>query len=157
LQIEASWPAHLAYLGLIGRPRPQYTGELRMLDHIEIHVSDFERSRAFYLSALAAIGYVPRKALATGMGFGVGEPDDGGDPGGEFWIHQGTPSTPRVHIAFRTRSRAEVDAFHRAALAAGGSDNGGPGIRPQYHPHYYGAFILDPDGYNIEAVYHRPT
>jgi predicted lactoylglutathione lyase len=62
-----------------------------------------------------------------------------------------------VHIAFRARSRAEVDAFHRAALAAGGSDNGGPGIRPQYHPHYYGAFILDPDGYNIEAVYHRPA
>lgn len=128
-----------------------------MLDHIEIQVSDFERSRAFYLSALATIGYVPRKALPTGMGFGVGESDDGGDPGGEFWIHQGTPCTPRVHVAFRARSRAEVDAFHRAALAAGGSDNGGPGIRPQYHPHYYGAFILDPDGYNIEAVYHRPA
>jgi predicted lactoylglutathione lyase len=62
-----------------------------------------------------------------------------------------------VHIAFRARSRAEVDAFHRAALAAGGSDNGGPGIRPQYHLNYYGAFILDPDGYNIEAVYHRPA
>ena len=80
---------------------------------------------------------------------------DAGDPGGEFWIHQGTPSTPRVHVAFRARNRAEVDAFHRAALAAGGRDNGGPGLRPQYHPHYYGAFILDPDGYNVEAVCHH--
>ncbi|WP_025135467.1 VOC family protein [Achromobacter sp. DH1f] len=129
-----------------------------MLDHVEINVSDFERSRAFYLSALAAIGYVPRKALPAGMGFGMGEPGDAGDgPGGAFWIHQGTPSTPRVHVAFRARSRAEVDAFHRAALEAGGRDNGAPGIRPQYHPHYYGAFILDPDGYNVEAVYHRPA
>lgn len=126
-----------------------------MLDHVEIHVSDFERSRAFYLSALAPLGYIPRKVLPTGTGFGVGEPDGEGDPGGEFWIHQGTPSTPRVHIAFRARSRGEVEAFHRAALAAGGRDNGAPGLRPKYHQHYYGAFILDPDGYNVEAVYHR--
>ena len=125
-----------------------------MLDHLEIHVSDFERSRAFYLSALAPLGYVARKTLPTGTGFGVGEADDAGDPGGEFWIHQGTPSTPRVHVAFRARNRDEVDAFHRAALAAGGRDNGGPGVRPKYHPNYYGAFILDPDGYNVEAVYH---
>ncbi|CAB3875398.1 VOC family protein [Achromobacter sp. K91] len=128
-----------------------------MLDHVEIHVSDFERSRMFYRSALAALGYIPRKVLETGMGFGVGQPHESEDPGGEFWIHQGTPSTPRVHLAFRARSRAEVDSFHQAALAAGGRDNGGPGLRPQYHPHYYGAFILDPDGYNIEAVCHRPV
>ncbi|CAB3699111.1 VOC family protein [Achromobacter aegrifaciens] len=128
-----------------------------MLDHVEIHVSDFERCRMFYRSALAALGYIPRKVLATGMGFGVGQPHESEDPGGEFWIHQGTPSTPRVHLAFRARSRAEVDSFHQAALAAGGRDNGGPGLRPQYHPHYYGAFILDPDGYNIEAVCHRPV
>ncbi|MBD9423286.1 VOC family protein [Achromobacter sp. ACM04] len=127
-----------------------------MLDHVEIHVSDFERSRMFYRSALAALG-LPRKVLETGMGFGVGQPHESEDPGGEFWIHQGTPSTPRVHLAFRARSRAEVDSFHQAALAAGGRDNGGPGLRPQYHPHYYGAFILDPDGYNIEAVCHRPV
>ena len=128
-----------------------------MLDHLEIHVSDFERSRAFYLSALAPLGYVARKTLPTGTGFGVGEAGeaaDAGDPGGEFWIHQGTPSTPRVHVAFRARNRDEVEAFHRAALAAGGRDNGGPGVRPKYHPNYYGAFILDPDGYNVEAVYH---
>ncbi|MCZ8390207.1 VOC family protein [Achromobacter xylosoxidans] len=92
-----------------------------MLDHVELHVSDFERSRAFYLQALAALGHVPRKQLATGMGFGVGQADDAGDPGGEFWIHQGTPSTPRVHVAFRARS----------------------------------SFILDPDGYNVEAVCHH--
>ena len=107
-----------------------------MLDHIEIHVSDFERSRKFYLRALEPMGYVSRKALATGMGFGVGELDEGGDPGGEFWIHQGTPCTPRVHVAFRARSRDEVDAFHRAALTVGGRDNGAPGLRPQYHPDY---------------------
>ncbi len=126
-----------------------------MLDHITIHVSNFERSRAFYLSALAALGYVARKTFETDMGFGVGEPDNENNPGGEFWIHEGTPCAPRVHVAFRARSREAVDAFHRAALAAGGRDNGPPGLRPHYHPHYYGAFILDPDGYNIEAVYHR--
>ncbi|MDQ8032818.1 MAG: VOC family protein [Bordetella sp.] len=128
-----------------------------MLDHVALHVSDFARSRAFYLSALAAMGYVPRKTFDTDMGFGPGEVDEADDPGGEFWIHEGTPSTPRVHVAFRARSRAEVDAFHRAALAAGGRDNGAPGLRPQYHPNYYGAFILDPDGYNVEAVCHRPA
>ncbi|MEN5344957.1 VOC family protein [Achromobacter mucicolens] len=128
-----------------------------MLDHITIHVSDFARSRAFYQSALAALGYVPRKIFETDMGFGAGDPADADNPGGEFWIHEGTPCTPRVHVAFRARSRDEVDAFHRAALAAGGRDNGAPGLRPHYHPNYYGAFILDPDGYNIEAVYHRPA
>ncbi|MGN6456338.1 MAG: VOC family protein [Achromobacter mucicolens] len=128
-----------------------------MLDHITIHVSDFARSRAFYQSALAALGYVPRKVFETDMGFGAGAPADADNPGGEFWIHEGTPCTPRVHVAFRARSRDEVDAFHRAALAAGGRDNGPPGLRPHYHPNYYGAFILDPDGYNVEAVCHRPA
>ncbi|CAB3855784.1 hypothetical protein LMG26684_02318 [Achromobacter mucicolens] len=126
-----------------------------MLDHITIHVSDFARSRAFYQSALAALGYVPRKTFETDMGFGASAPADAGNPGGEFWIHEGTPCTPRVHVAFRARSRDEVDAFHRAALAAGGRDNGAPGLRPHYHPNYYGAFILDPDGYNVEAVCHH--
>ncbi len=126
-----------------------------MLDHLEINVSDFARSRAFYQSALAAIGYVPRKEVPTGIGFGPGTLGDADSPSGAFWIHPGTPSTPRVHMAFRARSRTEVDAFHRAALAAGGRDNGAPGVRPQYHPHYYGAFVLDPDGYNVEAVCHR--
>lgn len=128
-----------------------------MLDHITIHVSDFKRSRAFYQSALAALGYVPRKTFDTDMGFGASDPADADNPGGEFWIHEGTPCTPRVHLAFRARSRDEVDAFHRAALAAGGRDNGPPGLRPHYHPNYYGAFILDPDGYNVEAVSHRPA
>ena len=127
-----------------------------MLDHITIHVSDFARSRAFYQSALAALGYVPRKTFETDMGFGAGDPADADNPGGEFWIHEGTPCTPRVHVAFRARSRDEVDAFHRAALAAGGRDNGPPGLRPHYHPNYYGAFVLDPDGHNIEAVCHLP-
>jgi len=83
-------------------------------------------------------------------GFGVA-------PKPDFWISEGTPNAPRVHIAFRAESRAIVDAFHRAALAAGGRENGPPGLRPHYHPNYYGAFVLDPDGHNIEAVCHAAT
>jgi len=72
----------------------------------------------------------------------------------DFWISRGTPNNPPVHIAFRAADRAVVDAFYHAAIAAGGSDNGAPGLRPQYHPGYHGAFVLDPDGHNIEAVCH---
>jgi catechol 2,3-dioxygenase-like lactoylglutathione lyase family enzyme len=127
-----------------------------MLDHIGIDVSDLERSKAFYAAALAPLRYrlikdVPQRKLA-----GFGAPQGPGpmiDPAGDFWIAQGTP-TPSVHVAFNAASRAEVDAFYKAALAAGGRDNGPPGLRPQYHANYYGAFVLDPDGYNIEAVCH---
>ena len=80
---------------------------------------------------------------------GFGEP-----PKTDFWISSGGPNRPAIHIAFRAADRAAVDAFHAAALAAGGIDNGGPGVRPHYHPHYYGAFVRDPDGHNIEAVCH---
>ncbi len=83
------------------------------------------------------------------VGYGV-------PPKPDFWLHEGPPQTPRVHIAFRARTRAEVDAFHAAALAAGGRDNGPPGVRAHYHLDYYGAFVLDPDGHNIEAVCHTP-
>ena len=79
------------------------------------------------------------------------------DPAGDFWIAEGEPQTPRMHIAFNAASRAIVDAFHKAALAAGGQDNGAPGLRPIYHANYYGAFVRDPDGYNIEAVCHAPA
>jgi catechol 2,3-dioxygenase-like lactoylglutathione lyase family enzyme len=78
-------------------------------------------------------------------------------PKAEFWISQGTPNTPRLHIAFRASNRAAVDAFYQAAIAAGGKDNGAPGPRPHYHANYYGAFVLDPDGHNIEAVCHNPA
>jgi catechol 2,3-dioxygenase-like lactoylglutathione lyase family enzyme len=122
-----------------------------MLDHLGLNVSDYERSRDFYEKALAPLGFtllmepVPR----TG-GFGRdGKPT--------FWItDQRSPTTENVHVAFTAPDRATVDAFHAAALEAGGSDNGGPGIRELYHPSYYGAFALDLDGNNIEAVCHRP-
>jgi catechol 2,3-dioxygenase-like lactoylglutathione lyase family enzyme len=80
---------------------------------------------------------------------GFGEP-----PKPDFWISRGNPNKPPIHVAFRVSSRAIVDAFFKAALAAGGKDNGAPGLRPHYHPNYYGAFVLDPDGHNIEAVCH---
>ncbi|WP_370967980.1 VOC family protein [Enterobacter hormaechei] len=86
------------------------------------------------------------------VGFGPAQLDAGQDSGGAFWLTQGTPSTPRMHLAFNAKSKEDVEAFHRVALQAGGKDNGAPGYRPHYHPGYYAAFILDPDGYNIEAV-----
>jgi catechol 2,3-dioxygenase-like lactoylglutathione lyase family enzyme len=128
-----------------------------MIDHTGVGVSDFARSKAFYSTALAAIGYELLKAFPaeiTGTvdvaGFG-----EGGKP--DFWISSGGANTPPVHVAFRVATRAEVDAFHAAGLAAGGTDNGAPGIRAHYHPDYYGAFIRDPDGHNIEAVCHAPA
>lgn len=127
-----------------------------MIDHTGIVVSDFERSKAFYRQALAPIAYqllLEFPAAVTGHTdvAGFGEP-----PKPDFWISRGTPNQPPLHIAFRVNTRAEVDAFHRAALAAGGTDNGAPGLRPHYHPDYYGAFVRDPDGHNIEAVCHTP-
>jgi len=127
-----------------------------MIDHIGIVVSDFEHSKRFYSAALGSIGYqllMELPAAVTGhCDFaGFGEP-----PKPDFWISQGISNYPAVHVAFRVNSRAEVDAFHCAALAAGGTDNGAPGLRPHYHADYYGAFVLDPDGHNIEAVCHLP-
>jgi catechol 2,3-dioxygenase-like lactoylglutathione lyase family enzyme len=131
-----------------------------MLDHTGITVSDFARSKAFYSAALAPLGYTIRKEKGgIAAGFGVADGHGAGlgiDPAGDFWIAQGEPMTPRLHIAFNAASREIVDAFHKAALAAGGRDNGAPGLRPIYHANYYGAFVLDPDGYNIEAVCHLP-
>ena len=118
-----------------------------MIDHVTLRVSDYARSRAFYEAALAPLGYevIMEFEQAVGMGAG-GFPD--------FWIGAGETSRA-AHVAFRT-DRASVDAFHAAALAAGGRDNGAPGPRPHYHENYYGAFVLDPDGNNIEAVCHEP-
>jgi catechol 2,3-dioxygenase-like lactoylglutathione lyase family enzyme len=122
-----------------------------MFDHIGITVSDLERSRAFYAAALGPLGIREVMQFENFIGFGVERP--------QFWLLAGRPgqSKPRVHVAFAAHSRLEVDTFHRSALAAGGADNGAPGLRPEYHEHYYGAFVLDPDGHNIEAVYHRPA
>jgi len=122
-----------------------------MLDHVSLGVSDFARSRAFYDRALAPLGL---KVLfgddATFGGYGDSRPF--------FWIGQpeADPSA-RAHVAFTAGDRRAVDAFYAAAMAAGGRDKGAPGLRPQYHADYYGAFVLDPDGNNIEAVCHAPA
>jgi catechol 2,3-dioxygenase-like lactoylglutathione lyase family enzyme len=122
-----------------------------MIDHTGVIVGSFEASSRFYAAALAPLGY---ELLLEFHAFvaGFGEP---GKP--DFWIAQGEPNTPRIHVAFRADTRREVDAFYEAALGAGARDNGAPGLRAQYHPDYYGAFVLDPDGHNIEAVCHSPT
>ncbi len=126
-----------------------------MIDHTGIMVTDFARSRDFYVAALAPLRYRVMKQQGEAAGFGAAEGfGKSPDPAGDFWIFKGSPQQPRVHVAFSAASRAEVDAFHAAALAAGGTCNGKPGLRPQYHASYYGAFVLDPDGYNVEAVCH---
>lgn len=127
-----------------------------ILDHVSMNVTDYARSKAFYERALAPLGITVIMEFGKACGFGRG-----GKP--DFWIGEGTTTfqtdeqakrpTP-MHVAFVARSRAEVDAFHAAALEAGGKDFGAPGVRPQYHPGYYGAFVLDPDGHDVEAVIH---
>ncbi len=126
-----------------------------MFDHVSLVVSDYARSKAFYLAALAPTGHsrlVELGGMAEGHAVSAGFCHaDGSD----LWISQGEPLKPPLHIAFRVPTRAAVDAFHEAALAAGGTDNGAPGLRPRYHANYYGAYVLDPDGHNIEAVCHE--
>lgn len=127
-----------------------------MIDHIGFPVSDYERAKAFYRAALAPLDYVLVLEVrqsdndAAAAGFGAnGKPD--------FWIGGEGGLDKPLHVAILAKNRAAVDAFYRAAIAAGGRDNGAPGIRAHYHPDYYGAFVLDPDGHNIEAVCHAPT
>jgi catechol 2,3-dioxygenase-like lactoylglutathione lyase family enzyme len=120
-----------------------------MIDHIGITVRDLAASKAFFAAALAPLGV--RVVMEFPDAVGMGPP---GKPG--FWLGAGgTPSGP-VHLAFAAPDRRAVDAFHRSAIAAGGKDNGAPGIRAHYHPDYYGAFVIAPDGHNVEAVCHRP-
>jgi len=128
-----------------------------MLDHLAIAVADKARSKAFYEKALAPLGYsVLKEVEQFGIGFGVAQgPLKSRDPHGDFWIYEAPPFADRFHLAFSAQNRTAVDAFYRAALAAGATDNGPPGMRPHYHEHYYAAFVLDPDGYNIEAVCHE--
>jgi catechol 2,3-dioxygenase-like lactoylglutathione lyase family enzyme len=123
-----------------------------MIAHVGIIVRDIERSKIFYRAALKPIGYqmireygvTPTRRAASA---GFGEP-----PRADLWLYQGDPGQVTTHIAFEVNQRELVDAFYHAALAAGGKDNGKPGLRPQYSANYYGAFVLDPDGYNVEAV-----
>lgn len=126
-----------------------------MIDHTGLVVSNFERSKAFYTTALQPIGYTMIMELPASLTGGTDVAGFGEAPKPDFWISKGTPNRPPVHLAFRVMSHAAVDAFHQAALKAGGIDNGAPGPRPHYHPNYYGAFVLDPDGHNIEAVCHE--
>jgi catechol 2,3-dioxygenase-like lactoylglutathione lyase family enzyme len=126
-----------------------------MIDHTGLSVNDFAASRAFFVKALAPLGY--KVIMEFPPEQAGGNPVAGlGDSHPDLWILGGKPTAPPVHIAFRARNRATVDAFYKAALAAGGRDNGPPGIRAHYHADYYGAFVLDPDGNNIEAVCHDP-
>ncbi|MDC8785347.1 VOC family protein [Roseateles koreensis] len=126
-----------------------------MIDHTGLVVSDFDKSRAFYVQALAPIGYALLMELPASVTGHTDVAGFGEAPKPDFWISRGQANKPPIHIAFRVMSRAVVDAFYQAALAAGGTDNGLPGLRPHYHPNYYGAFVLDPDGHNIEAVCHE--
>jgi len=127
-----------------------------MIDHLTLLVRDYQKSKTFYLSALAPLGYelvmelsreqIPMLPCEHTAGIGVNKKPD-------VWLRPADQIAP-THVAFRCRTRAEVDAFYKAALEAGAQPNGEPGPRPHYHPNYYGAFVLDPDGYNIEAVCH---
>jgi catechol 2,3-dioxygenase-like lactoylglutathione lyase family enzyme len=120
-----------------------------MIDHVLIGVDDIAVARAFYEHALAPLGVGLLMDRGDVVGFGRdGKP--------AFWLRHRSGVRDPVHVAFAVEDRPTVDAFHAAGLAAGGTDNGGPGIRAIYHPSYYGAFVLDPDGHNIEAVCHRP-
>jgi catechol 2,3-dioxygenase-like lactoylglutathione lyase family enzyme len=132
-----------------------------VLDHVSLRVTDYDRSKRFYQAALAPLGYVLAMETEAGAGFRKGFIP-------AFWIKQGDVTRaqvpalitsgcggPAVHVAFASNDRQSVDAFYEAALGAGARDNGAPGLRPNYHANYYGAFVLDPDGYNIEAVCHQ--
>jgi catechol 2,3-dioxygenase-like lactoylglutathione lyase family enzyme len=136
-----------------------------MLDHMTFRVTDIHRAKAFYSAALAPLGYSVAYEGQHGaniLGFSYPDPAEPDGKKADVWFidgpspYGGPPATAGCHLAWRAESRAQVDAFYRAALAAGGKDNGAPGLRSHYHPHYYGAFVIDPEGNNIEAVCHRP-
>lgn len=120
-----------------------------MLDNIGLGVSDIKKAKDFYLVALKPLGYEVFMEWGQWLGFAVnGKPD--------FWLREGDQVTPAIHLAFRAENRGLVDAFYKAALAAGGQDNGAPSVREVYHPNYYAAYVLSPDGHNIEVVCHEP-
>jgi catechol 2,3-dioxygenase-like lactoylglutathione lyase family enzyme len=120
-----------------------------MLDHITLTVRDLPKTRAFYEKAFAPLGYKVLVEFGEFIGFGDRKP--------WLWLKPGVPGTTPMHIAFKAPSRDAVKAFYEAALAAGAKDNGPPGPRPHYHQHYFGAFVIDPNGHPIEAVCHAPA
>lgn len=126
-----------------------------MIDHTGIAVSDMAVSRAFYEAALKPLGYSVQMEVTEEMTGGQGSHVGFGTPDRpDFWIGTGKAASTGVHVAISAGDQAAVEAFYEAALAAGGKDNGAPGLRPQYHAGYFGAFVLDPDGNNVEAVFH---
>jgi catechol 2,3-dioxygenase-like lactoylglutathione lyase family enzyme len=128
-----------------------------MIDHLSLAVSDLARSRAFYDAVLAPLGYRRMFDVEDASGYGRTGPHPLKEQALPFWItHNSDSPAMNGHVCFGAPTRAAVDAFHAAGLSAGGSDNGTPGLRPQYHKHYYAAFIVDLDGYRIEAVRHQP-
>jgi len=120
-----------------------------MFDHLGLGVSDLAASKAFFLPALAPLGITVVMEFPDAVGLGVA-------PKPSFWLSPAKQTPAPLHIAFTAQTRRQVDEFHRAALAAGGKDNGAPGLRPHYHANYYGAFVIGPDGHNVEAVCHLP-
>ncbi|UFN49635.1 VOC family protein [Roseomonas sp. OT10] len=127
-----------------------------MIDHVGIAATDFAASRRFYDAALAPLGIAVVMEVTPDQTGGFHSLGYGREGKPFFWLSSGGPRGAGMHVAFTAPDRATVRAFHAAALAAGGRDNGAPGLRPHYHPDYYGAFVLDPDGINVEAVCHRP-
>lgn len=132
-----------------------------MLDHISLVVSDYDRAKAFYTTVLAPLGYSPQMEFGKATGFGRdGKPSfwigAAGEGHPDYWSGDHRAGAAPIHVAFVAESRAAVDAFYRAAVGAGAKDHGAPGPRPHYHPGYYGAFVIDADGNNIEAVCHKP-
>jgi len=120
-----------------------------MFDHMGFGVSDIDESRKFFLQALGPLGVGLAMEGPNSVGLGrQGKPS--------MWLYATSAVTPPLHIAIAANTRADVDAFYQAAMAAGGKDNGPPGLRPHYHPNYYAAFVLGPDGHNVEAVCHQP-
>jgi catechol 2,3-dioxygenase-like lactoylglutathione lyase family enzyme len=120
-----------------------------MFDHIGFGVTDLDASKQFFLEALEPIGV--SVVMEGPYGIGLGQ-----DNKPSLWFHETVDKPAPIHLAFTAEDRQQVDAFYRAALAAGGKDNGSPGLRPQYHQHYYGAFVIGPDGHNVEVVCHKP-
>ena len=146
----------IAFPNYVAVPQAKLATGKHMIDHTNVVVSDFDRSKAFYTRALAPLGYallmeVPKEFTGGRGVIGFGEP-----PRPDFWVSSGPATNTPTHIAFRANSRADVLAFYAEAIAAGGRDNGAPGLRPHYHATYFGAFVLDPDGHNVEAVCHAP-
>jgi catechol 2,3-dioxygenase-like lactoylglutathione lyase family enzyme len=123
--------------------------EYGMFDHVGFGVTDYAASKAFFLQALQSLGVTTVMEGPYGLGLGRNNKPS-------LWMHQSSDSPAPLHLAFTADSRKQVDDFYRDALGAGGKDNGAPGLRPQYHPDYYGAFIIGPDGHNVEAVCHKP-